>query len=202
MRDRILDKFNRNIARAQNLVSLYTKRLAGLGQGRRPVHSSDVLRAAVVLLHATLEEFLRGLALWKLPAANAEVLDGIPLAGSPGRPEKFLLGRLAQYRAMNVGNLIDKSIEEHLSRSSYNSTDEITVLLRDLGIEVDAISDRFADIQELMQRRHHIVHRADADERPGRGHHEAKSIGRGAVGRWIEAVHEFADSVLAALPDG
>ena len=52
---------------------MYTTR-AGTGQGRRSVQDTDILRAAVVLLHATLEDLLRSLADWKLPTAEPMLL--------------------------------------------------------------------------------------------------------------------------------
>ena len=54
----------RNLKRVEDLVKIYED-TKGEGGGRRDVSKTDVLRAAVVLLHATLENFLRDAALWK-----------------------------------------------------------------------------------------------------------------------------------------
>ena len=62
----IRQRFGENLDRVRNLVSLYSSSV-GVGQGRRTVQDADILRAAVVLLHATLEDLLRSLAEWKLP---------------------------------------------------------------------------------------------------------------------------------------
>ena len=106
MKTRLRTRFEQNLARVNTLVSLYTNELAGEGRGRRPVGSADILRASVVFLHATLEDFLRSLASWKLPLMGAEILNGIPLAGDE-RANKFPLGKLASFR--------DKTIQEVLT---------------------------------------------------------------------------------------
>src|SRR5437588_8261871 len=88
--------FTANLGRVSNLVKLY-ENTSGRGKGRKAVHEADVLRAAVVFAHATLEDFIRSICAYFLPHADPSVLDEIPLVGlnASGRPEKFLLGRLA-----------------------------------------------------------------------------------------------------------
>ncbi len=92
----------------------------------------DVLRAAVILIHATLEDFLRTVGATYLPHATEEVLNGIALVGSKEpRAEKFYLGRLARHRGRTVDEVIP---------------------------EVRAVYPRLA---QLMARRHAIAHNAD-----------------------------------------
>jgi hypothetical protein len=64
------------------------------------VTAEDILRAAVVLLHAHLEDFLRTVASALLPAGDESCLNAIPLAGVTGRPEKFFLGKLVHHRTL------------------------------------------------------------------------------------------------------
>jgi hypothetical protein len=196
----ISTKFDDNIARVRNLVKLYTEALAGEGQGRRPVNSSDVLRAATVLLHATLEEFLRGLSRWRLPVASEETLNEIPLVGLR-RADKFLLGRLSRHRGESIDNVITASIEKYLERSNYNNTTEVTHLLESIGVDAQRVNDLYPQLTQLMERRHLIVHRADRDDHPGRGFHRTKSIGRRDIARWIDAVVEFAARVCNQLDE-
>ena len=54
--------------------------------------SEDALRASVVLLHASLEDFLRTVAAKLLPSASEDVLNEISLVGLKGRPKNFGLG--------------------------------------------------------------------------------------------------------------
>lgn len=95
-----IDRFAQNIARAYGLIEIYnlTSRMRNLtpatGEVEHPsieVNFSDILRAAVVLVHATLEDLLRSMAATLLPFADEATLNTIPLAGtgSPGRAEKF-----------------------------------------------------------------------------------------------------------------
>ena len=80
MKATISAKLERNLSRVQNLVKLYETNLAGQGQGRRGHDNTDVLGAATVLLHSTLEDFVRSLAYWKLPVAGRDALDKIPFS--------------------------------------------------------------------------------------------------------------------------
>ena len=79
----------------------------------------------MVLLHATLEDLLRGLAEWKLPTAPATSLDRIPLAGSGKPKERFALVDLAEFRGQTVDAVIAQSVDAYLERSSYNHPGEI-----------------------------------------------------------------------------
>src|SRR5882724_1600829 len=101
------EDFLANLGRVSNLIALY-ERTSGRGKGRKAVHEADVLRAAVVFAHATLEDFIRSICAYFLPQADASVLDEIPLAGlnSAGRPEKFLLDRLTTHRVKSVDQVI------------------------------------------------------------------------------------------------
>lgn len=109
MREQILARLESNLGRVSNLVELYDI-VSGNGQGRRDVHATDILRAATVLLHASLEDVFRSLATWKFPSAGEEVLNGVPLVGlsEHGQPAKFFLGKLASHRAKTVQQLIDE----------------------------------------------------------------------------------------------
>lgn len=85
-------RFAANLDRVQHLMDIYQN--AGSGMGRRPVETTDVLRSAVVFLHATLEDFLRTLLAWRLPQAEAAHLKEVPLAGKKPR-STFTLDELA-----------------------------------------------------------------------------------------------------------
>jgi hypothetical protein len=118
--EEIRGRFQVNLTRVRNILAIY---LAGSGKrrGRRGVHETDLLRAAVVLLHATLEEILRSLAEWKLPAASPEALAEIPLAGAK-RGTKVGLQELAGFRGQTLDQVITESVRECLERSNYNQS--------------------------------------------------------------------------------
>ena len=71
MNVQIQAQFSESIDRLKNLVSIYESHLEGEVSGRRALQKTDVLRAATVLLQASLEDLLRNLAYFELPAAAA-----------------------------------------------------------------------------------------------------------------------------------
>ena len=62
----IRERFERNLQRVRSLVALFSS-LTGAGRGRASVEIEDILRSAVVLLHASLEDLLRGIANVRMP---------------------------------------------------------------------------------------------------------------------------------------
>lgn len=139
----------------------------------------DMLRAVVVLNHAYLEDFLRTLAVALLPTAGEKALDGIPLAGAgrTERAEKFYLGRLYEHRGKTVNDVLVESVRAHIERSTFNSVSEIMGFIQGIGLSLpkkgDLIpawifpldDDVLSRLDEMIRRRHHIVHRADKADR-------------------------------------
>lgn len=190
----LLGRFSLNILRIQGLTELYSV-LKKVGDVTEEIRT-DVLRATVVFMHASLEELLRQLAASFLPVADEEALNSIPLAGSPAgsRPEKFFLGRLAKHRGKSVDELLLESVQEHLSTSNFNDVGEIDRLLVATKLEAPAIRAHYPAIAAMMKRRHSIVHRADvaADTVDGR----AQELAATDVVEWHEALLDFARDVL------
>ncbi len=152
IRDEIRVRFRDNLGRVRNLVELYSTS-SGRGRGRRNVPESDILRAAVVLLHATLEDLLRSLAEWKLPAAKPEVFAEIALVGTKGRT-KFGLQELADFRGKTVDEIIADSVKEHLERTSYNHPGDVKNTLGNIGVVLKIDDDDAAELAAMMSRRH------------------------------------------------
>ena len=194
-----LSRLNDNLRRTNHLVSIY-RDLYGKGSGKRSVHKTDLLRAAVVFLHASLEDLLRSLAKRYLPSSGVDSLNKIPVAakGDTRHPEKVLLGHLSLHRGKTVDQLVDESIERHLEKASYNNTTDIASLLSDIDIEVDdELKKTFPQLQKLIERRHHIVHRADASAERGRGKQRARSISPRDIDKWIAVVRDFTTRIVA-----
>ena len=124
MYEDIENALNRNLSRVYNLADAYHK-LRRHRQGRQSVMTTDLLRAGVVFLHASLEEALRALVRQKLPDAEASALDNVPLAGKGRRSEKLTLGDLIQYKGKTVDELIRDSVEQHCDQISFSNTTEI-----------------------------------------------------------------------------
>src|SRR4051812_49119336 len=73
--DKVRERFDLDAARVDNLVSIF--KTLSQNPKRLPSENTDVLRSAVVMLHASLEDALRSLLAWKLPDAKPEHLKGI-----------------------------------------------------------------------------------------------------------------------------
>jgi|SRR6267154_2385079 len=200
MRAEILGRFEGNVVRARNLVQVYGQ-IARQGQGRQPVATVDVLRAATVFLHASLEEVARNIARWKYPGSGEPTLNEIPIVGSTGRAERFLLGRLASHRGKTIQAVIDESVDEYLSTFTINSTTELSSFLSKVGVNPNTVNGEFATLAELFARRHHIVHQVDRNDEPGQGHHEARGLNQGTVTGWIDSVDRFVRDLLPRIPD-
>jgi len=196
--ENLADRLEDNVARVHNLISIY-QALSGTRPGRRSVGDTDILRSAVVLLHASLEDFLRSLARAYLPTASRDVISSIPLkrsGTSSSRADRFSLGELVEHRGKTVDQLIDESVESHLERSNYNNCTEIVGLMEKVGLEAKPVERFFPDLDRMMQRRHQIVHRADCSSASGRGRHRAVSISQKTVEHWTRIVTEFHQAIL------
>ncbi len=193
MKDKIKNRLDKNLNRARNLVDIFENYAP---KKTKKVNDTDILRAATVFLHATLEDFLRSIAAWKLPLASPKILNDIPLLGK-GKDLKFSLGDLASRRSMKVDKLIKLSVDEHLERSNYNNVGDISHLLEAIGIKVKKVNGTFNNISELMKRRHQIVHRVDRKLTTGK----AVSLTKDDVNRWINVVEKFTGKVLNEIFD-
>lgn len=197
MKQEIADRFALNIARVRNLVAIYRTHLSAPGRGRRGHQTTDVLRAATVLLHASLEDVLRSLAYWKLPSATSAVLDSIPLVGQSA--VKFTLGTLSTHRGKTVAEVIQASTDASLERSNYNNTAEVASLLHQIGISTLPLGTYMATLEVAMRRRHLIVHRADSNPTPGRGNHRVNSLAPRTVDDWIANTDQVVQAILAQV---
>ena len=165
------------------------------------MEETDVLRAAVVFLHATHEDLLRSLLEWKLPGAPAKYLADIPLQGKPART-KFTLDDLAAHRGSTVDDLIARSVLQSLKRSNFNHPGEIERALDKIGLDKDLLKLFKPQLGPLMARRHLIVHRADhSADSPGRGSSFALALHQKTVELWHEALREFGTNVLNELQE-
>ncbi len=197
MYEQINGRFELNLKRVDSLISIYETYLHKPGQGRRKVTETDVLRAAVVLLHAAVEDFLRSLLVWKLPLAPAQRLNDIPLLSNDPKKTatKFWLGELAQFRGMTVEDLIAKSVASHLEGyQSFNNIGDVVSALADCQLSPEGL-DRAA-IEEMIKRRHNIVHKADRNQKEGKqGLHKVASLTPNAVRGFLTAVRTLQTAV-------
>lgn len=193
MLEQIVWLLNANLSRVENLIGLYGPPV----RGRRSVNDTDILRAALVLLHASMEDFLRSLLVWRAPLGPKEIVDGYPLAGSGRKqPEKFPLGALVAHRGKTVDDLITESIREYLEEfSSFNNLGEVKAALTKCGINPQLVDGhQYGDLPAMIARRHMIVHKADRNEaQGGQGNHRTASIGATALNSYLASVKALRD---------
>lgn len=195
--------FNSNVARCADLLESYDA-LTGTGAGRRPVGAVDVLRSAVIFLHASVEELLRSVERIRLPKGPTEGLRFLRFAPrvvtlQDESKEKLTLAELAEFRGHTVDDVLANSIERHLERSNYNTVDEVAAALVRVGFNVAILGSTGARLASMIKRRHWIAHRADRNAASGSGHHAAQSLSRKTVEVWLEAVSEFGENVIGQL---
>lgn len=97
--------------------------------------------------------------------------------------------------------LINESVRSYLGSFTVNNTTDISGFLRKISVDPDAVSHEFAQLTELISRRHHIVHQADRNDIPGRGNHRARGINPDDVARWLGATTRFVTQVLELVQD-
>ena len=194
------------IQRLLNLADIILDDNALLNQNGKPLNlgprqelGQEILRAAVVLIHAQLEDFLRTIAGNLLPQASEACLDEVPLLGLGKEKKKFYLGKLAEHRGKSVDDLLRESVVEHLKRTTYSSTEEIGNLLKDLGFDPSQHNKNFPMIQRMIERRHQIAHRADRVEESANLVGPFTPITTVDVYIWLEATHDLMQSLNGAL---
>jgi hypothetical protein len=156
--DLVKARFQLNMGRISALVKLAFSDIDSLKPCR-----ADILRTVVVFLHATFEDVLRTMARQRIAVANSQVLDRIPLVETSrsGRAEKFLLGALNAHRGKTVDQLIHESVENYLDRESFSSCGDVDEVLTQMGLDTAPFKPYYADLDQMMKRRHRIVHEAD-----------------------------------------
>lgn len=158
-----ISRLNVNIARLGRLLQL----AKDLGESHE-VHD-DLIRSAVVFLHATVEDLLRTVAEIRLPLRPPGCLEQIPWLNTDGAL-KASLSTLANHRGRSVDDVIKECVHAHLARRSFNNTKDVVALLKQCGISKSgkAWDAMLKALSEITARRHQIVHRADLDPSTGK----------------------------------
>jgi hypothetical protein len=190
---KLLEQSKARLDRVRGLVGLHDW-LSSTPSGQPPVPEDDVLRAAVVFLHATLENFLRSLAMERLPDSTREVWNNIPPISSEGRKLTLTLGDLHAYRARSVADFVLDSIIQYLDLASFNNPGEIQTLLKKIDVDIAPLDRYRARLGVMMARRHLIAHRFDQDPSADPDSHTPTAIdGVDVVDvvEWIDAAESF-----------
>lgn len=193
-------EFLENQRRVENLISA----AAGLAAGS-PAQielSHDVLRAAVVFLHSSLEEIVRNLYVQRLPnVKNKDNLNKIPLLTDPPniRPAPVFLGQLAQFSGQFVENVIIKSIEAYVDSFNLNNTTQLAQSLQLVEIGVVKVEKYFPELNRLMARRHQIVHQMDRTNALDPLTVPLSPIDIETVSQWKLTLEDFASALFESV---
>ena len=177
------DRFCKNIERVNDLILIYEQNKQSLGKG-----STDILRSAVVFLHASQEDYLRSILTDALSITGSkDLLNKVALADTSGRAEKFALGALIPFAEMTIDELIRLSVRQQMSKTSFNSYGEIATWMREVNVNLRDFK-RQTLIENLIKRRHKIVHEVDM---ASGDRNSASAIDVRTVTSWKEAVFEL-----------
>jgi Arc/MetJ-type ribon-helix-helix transcriptional regulator len=186
---RVFKRAEQNLDRSKRLVSIVESLLrADELSPKYDVSRSDVLRAAVVLTHATIEDTLRtvgreALLLW----GNDELENiGLPDNNRPGTRPKFTLKELAHYKDKLVNDVLRDSIDDYIQRQTFNSVTDIIRFLERIDIQSDLIkSSKPERLDPMIKRRHKIVHECDMKDGV------LNALDADTVKTWIESARQF-----------
>lgn len=189
-------EFADNISRAKNLISASKQLEGSSAESARLSH--DVLRAAVVFLHASLEEVIRNLYVQRLPNSSPDHLSQIPLItdGASSRSAKFMLGDLVPFRGEFVENVIIKSVEAYVDTFNLNNATQLANCLELAELPTEPLRQHFSALHDLMQRRHQIVHQMDRSDELDPLTVPLSSIDALVVERWAQALEDFVNDLF------
>jgi hypothetical protein len=198
--DPLLLAIARQFQQAGNLIRLAAA--ADTHPDDSPVRG-DMLRAVVVFAHAALEETIRAITRRRTDIWPQDALNKVPLADEGDtRADKFYLGRLKQYCGSTVDEVLARSVDSYLNQMSFTSCRQIVGFLTSIGVDVQhglefgnvftVRGEQTALLQsldEMIQRRHVIVHNQDYD--PRNVSRERLPIDSQTATRWVCAVMNF-----------
>ncbi len=198
MLDASRTRFDLNMGRVENLVEIFERLEENNAKSR------DVLRAAVMLLHASLEDVLRQLLLYRLPKSTSVEMLRMFFTDQHGKVEKMEIGELARLHKVKVEHEIWSRMTKKLSNSNYGDKSDVIAALKILGFDENDVQPRVEPLGDLMSRRHLIVHRSDREEAiienddgRKRTHGKPRKIDTETVKGWHKSVRELVDYVIA-----
>jgi len=155
----------------------------------------DVIRATIVFLHSALETALREIV--RLNLMDRVDLSYIPLYGQSSfrnRKEKFSLEELAKYRGKSVDEVISNSIDEYLNTLSFNHSRDITDTFARLDLQQSSLQKYYPELDEMISRRHQIVH--EADLKRNLKSTELEPVKMEKIQVWVDTTADFCTEVI------
>ncbi len=158
----------------------------------------QVRRAAIVFLHASLEDFVRGLAEQFWPERGSSALSRIPL---PQQDSVRKVGAevLLGYGDRTARELLREAVVTHLETFTVSNIQALRGMLAELGVhDLDTVGE-MNEIKMLIRRRHQIVHRADRVEGEPLDTIRQVPVEDGLVEHWLSCVQALAGHVAQRL---
>lgn len=199
------DTYCINIRRAQNFIMLYNSATENRGPGRRDTLTTDILRAGVVFLHSTLEDYLRSIILSKkiamLSTTEADfkaVLANVNLVGdNTGKSsvKKYTLSEFWDVKDKPLIMIVEEALRDKVSYMTFNDYSQIVASLATVGINLSTNFNPDGIIDNYINRRHKIVHEADNNSAHGPGNYRATSINANTLSAWIKAANDLVSDI-------
>lgn len=188
------ENFDKNLERVRSLNSLYTKLKKENLQDSKDFRLTDILRAEIVLLHSSFEEYFRSVLIEWIPIkASDETLKEFPISLKAGKKsEKIFLDDLAHYRGKTIDEIIQESVLETMQLKSFNNEGEIRSWCSKIGITLENFNGMH-EIDAAVHRRHKIVHEADTNRNANS--ERLQPIYPGTITPWIKAYEELVDLI-------
>lgn len=188
------ENFDKNLDRVKSLHSLYIKLKEEDLKDSKDYKLTDILRAEIVLMHSSFEEYFRSVLIEWLPIkASDETLKEFPISLKAGKKaEKLFLNDLAHYRGKTIDEIIQESVSETMQLKSFNNEGEIRSWCSRIGISLEKFNG-MREIDAAVHRRHKIVHEADTNRNSNS--QRLQSISPGNVAPWIKAYESLVDFI-------
>ncbi|GHU34650.1 hypothetical protein FACS1894105_01810 [Clostridia bacterium] len=210
------ENFDLNIKRVDNLLKIFdaTKQTVSKSDDKNKAEleaeNFDILRAVVVFLHSAFENYFRTVIIDRLKTDEKLKLPNIGLPNDKTKAEKFYVSQLVGYKDKNVKSLINESIEFYMGKESFSKFEVIASWAEKLCLNIDEFKRNKKNIDtldEMIKRRHKIVHEADQKQRKNANENNdqlesqsiPKQINRKTVDDWKKVVIQLVDCIEAQL---
>ena len=198
--------FNANLERVDSLCNIYTKMKDDRFSDGKDYKLTDMLRAAIVMLHSAFEEYYRNVIKQWLPTkGDKKALETIALPDDVGNKgtTKYTLYSLMDFKDKTINDLFLTAINEYMSRQSFNSFDEICKWSCKIGLDLSNFKSLpkkyYDDIDKAVHRRHKIVHEADTSRNNEKQTDRLTPIMPGTVLQWKEAYQKLVQVIDAQI---
>jgi len=161
-----------NLWRARRILDLAKNDL--LKEIKNTETKSDLLGSCVIFLHATLEEFLRGVAIREWIKLDSEDLKNTLKKYShlSTRNIKINLIEAVDKRELSVESIIQQEIEDFVFKDmNFSSIGEVKafltlskVSLKEEPPEIKVKEEDISNIESLIKKRHKVAHNADCSD--------------------------------------